>query len=122
MKNAVTRAAVWVLFGFITVLTLVPKEARPVTGLPHKLEHFGIFALAGASFAVGYVLRIGTAFLIAIAYCAALEGIQIFVPGRHARLSDFVVDSAAACVGIVVGTLSKGDIADRTAYRARNSS
>ena len=89
----------------ITAMSLVPKEARPVTGLPHKLEHFGIFALAGATFAVGYALRTGTAFLIAIAYCAAVESMQVLVPGRHARFSDFVVDAAAACVGIVVGEL-----------------
>jgi VanZ family protein len=32
----------------------------------------------------------------------ALELLQLLVPGRHARLEDFIVDAIAACAGIVV--------------------
>jgi hypothetical protein len=37
--------------------------------------------------------------------CAGLEIAQLFVPGRHARLSDFVVDFVAALMGIAAGTI-----------------
>jgi VanZ family protein len=31
-----------------------------------------------------------------------LELLQHWIPGRHARLSDFVVDALAACAGFVL--------------------
>jgi VanZ family protein len=36
---------------------------------------------------------------------AALEILQIFTPGRHARLRDFIVDALSICVGIAAATL-----------------
>ena len=41
----------------------------------------------------------------AVAFCAAIEVAQLMVPGRHARVSDFVVDATAACIGILAGSL-----------------
>jgi VanZ family protein len=29
--------------------------------------------------------------------------LQLFVPGRHARLADFVMDAFGACTGIILG-------------------
>lgn len=84
------------------MLSLVPPNLRPVTGVFHDLEHFGIFVITGAAFATGYKIRTGFFFLLAIAYCAVLEMLQNFSPGRHARVTDFVVDSFAACAGIAV--------------------
>ena len=98
----IARAASWLLLGAITVLSLVPPTLRPVTGAPHDFEHFGIFIITGAAFAEGYQLRMWRFFLLATAYCAVLEVMQNFSPGRHARFSDFVVDSAGACAGIAV--------------------
>jgi len=31
-----------------------------------------------------------------------LELLQLWMPGRHARLADFVVDALAACVGLAL--------------------
>jgi VanZ family protein len=31
-----------------------------------------------------------------------MEILQFWVPGRHARISDFVVDAAAACAGLAL--------------------
>jgi VanZ family protein len=42
-----------------------------------------------------------------IVFCAALEIAQLYVPGRHARLSDFVIDSLATCAGLVLGPLTR---------------
>jgi VanZ family protein len=38
----------------------------------------------------------------AIVFCAALELLQLAVPGRHARFSDFLIDAGAACFGIAI--------------------
>ena len=100
----------WLLLGLITVLNVVPPAFRPVTNTPHDLEHFAIFFITGAAFSLGYELRIVRAFLAAILYCAAIELLQNISPGRHARLSDFIVDSAGACVGIALATLLKRSV------------
>jgi VanZ family protein len=101
----VARAAAWLLLAAIVVLSLVPPTARPTTTVPHDLEHAGIFLLDGAAFGIAYL---GCEWLLgigAVAFCAAIEVAQLMVPGRHARVSDFVVDATAACIGILAGSL-----------------
>ena len=39
---------------------------------------------------------------IAVVMIGVLELLQLWVPGRHARLEDFVVDAVAACVGFAM--------------------
>jgi VanZ family protein len=34
-----------------------------------------------------------------VIFSGAVEVAQLFVPGRHARLSDFIVDSISICIG-----------------------
>ena len=92
----------WTLLGVITVLSLVPPSARPVTSAPHNFEHLGIFLVTGIAFAIAYQIRIVQFIFLAIGYCVALELLQNLSPGRHARFSDFVVNSAAACAGIMI--------------------
>jgi VanZ family protein len=97
------RAAAWLILAVIAVLSLVPPAVRPTTVAPHILEHAGIFLLDGLAFSVAYpgherLLGVG-----AVAFCGSIELAQLMVPGRHARVSDFVVDAVAACIGICVG-------------------
>jgi VanZ family protein len=95
----------------IVILTVVPAPLRPTTHLPHVLEHALIFLLTGMALAVGYTGRelelcVGTA-----AFCAAIEVCQLFIPGRHARLVDFVADVIAALAGIGMAfVLSRADL------------
>jgi hypothetical protein len=42
------------LLAAIIVLSLVPAEFRPETGLPHNIEHAGIFTLLGGAMVLGY--------------------------------------------------------------------
>jgi VanZ family protein len=102
MSKLLARTAAWALLGVITVLSLVPPQVRPLTGAPSNYEHLGIFLIVGALFAAGYQMKIQLFFALAIAYSAAIEILQNFSPGRHARLSDFFIDSASACLGIAV--------------------
>ena len=41
-----------------------------------------------------------------IVFAAAIEIAQYWIPGRHARLGDFIVDAVSACVGVAVAWLS----------------
>lgn len=95
------RIAAWLLAAAIVVLSLVPPSWRPETEAPHDLEHFAIFAAAGLAFGLGYGRRYFGIAVALVIFAAAIEIAQIVVPGRHARLSDFVVDALAVCAGLV---------------------
>ena len=62
-------------------------------GLPRLVEHFSIFFATGLAFGVGYPQRRLFQFVALLAFAAAIELAQLLVPGRHARLSDFLIDA-----------------------------
>ena len=94
------RAAGWLLLAAIIVLTVVPPQHRPETGAPSELEHLGIFLLTGLAFGLGYGQRHLIQVCSLVAFAGAIELVQVLVPGRHSRLSDFVVDALSASVGV----------------------
>src|SRR3954451_14433893 len=90
----------WACMIAIAALSLVAPSLRPVTLLPHDLEHAAIFALTGLALGLGYPNRIQLCMSTLIAFAAVIELAQIYAPGRHARVIDFVVDALAACAGV----------------------
>ena len=99
----VCRIVAWSLSELVVVLSLVPPNLRPETPVSHNLEHFVIFAATGWAFGMGYRNRPRVIMVSLVAFAAAVELAQKAVPGRHARLSDFVVDAAALVVAYAVG-------------------
>ena len=99
---ATARIIAWIIVTGLITVSLVPASLRPGTGVSHNLEHFGSFLLAGIVWCIAYadrlVLWLGTMPVLA----GGVELLQIFVPGRHARLSDFAVDALGGCVGILI--------------------
>jgi hypothetical protein len=91
----------------IVVLTLVPPGLRPELGLPHLAEHVCIFLIAGAAFAAGYPHNRYAMITAAVPLNGALETLQVLVPGRHARISDFAINTLAFCAPIVIAELHK---------------
>jgi len=102
----ISKASAWTLLITIVILSLVPAQDRPVTGLPHWVEHFSIFFATGLAFGVGYPQRPLFQFVALLAFTAAIELAQLLVPGRHARLSDFVIDASGVTVGLWIGFLA----------------
>ncbi len=103
--KAAAQFVAWCLAILVTVLSLVPPGLRPATGAPHNLEHIAIFAATGAAFGFGYS---GRPFLVTFAlliFAGVIELSQTFVPGRHARLSDFIVDALAMCVAAAAASI-----------------
>src|SRR5262245_1379296 len=101
----IVRAVAWFVLVAIVVLSLVPPGARPTTIVPHNVEHAGIFLFDGLAFGIAYF---GFEWLLStwsLLFCACIELAQLMVPGRHARLSDFLVDAAAVCLGIFAGSM-----------------
>ena len=105
MRSILTRVSAWLLASASIVLTVVPPGSRPLTGLPHTIEHFFFFLLCGLAFAAGYPRRELPLATIAVAFAASLETLQVWIPGRHARLSDFLVDACAMLAGIAIASL-----------------
>jgi len=99
----ISRVVAWVLLSVIVVLTVVPPGLRPSTFVPHKIEHAAIFLMVGTSFGMAYLGRERILSVGAILFCVAIELAQLYIPGRHARVSDFVVDATSAVVGVFVG-------------------
>jgi VanZ family protein len=73
---------------------------RPQTGAPHALEHFAIFWATGFAAGIGWQRRQTLAGFFLILFAGLVEIAQLFVPGRHARWSDFTVDASAAIIGL----------------------
>lgn len=95
------RFVAWTLACAIILLSVVPPDLRPATPLPHDVEHFGIFWVTGFAFAFGYPHRKVLLSTLLVSFAAVIEVAQLFVPGRHARLSDFIVDALAVAIGLV---------------------
>jgi VanZ family protein len=101
----IIRVIAWLLLAAAVVLTAVPAQFRPVTGAPSPVEHFAMFFLIGSAFALGYSRSDYPLCVAAIMFAGSLELLQLFVPGRHARLSDFAIDALSAVIGIALSGL-----------------
>ena len=95
----------WLLTLAIVTLSLVPAPARPTTIAGSGLEHFLIFLAVGVAFGFGHPRKPGLVALALLIFAACLEIAQASVPGRHARLSDFVVDGMASVLGVGLSSL-----------------
>jgi predicted membrane channel-forming protein YqfA (hemolysin III family) len=76
------QISAWACIVAIVLLSVVSPQLRPETSLPHNFEHAAIFVITGL-----------------------VEVAQLYVPGRHARWIDFVVDAGAACAGVIISLL-----------------
>ena len=99
--TTIARTLAWLLVAAITALSIVPPGSRPVTSAPNFLEHFAVFLVTGMALCLGYRDRkaVVSAFLLMFAGC--IEFVQLWIPGRHSRLSDLLINSAGVLVGIV---------------------
>ena len=99
------RLAAWSLAAAIVVLSLAPPALRPKTGAPHSLEHLIIYVATGFAFGLGYKRKLALLAILLVIFTSFIEIAQLFVPGRHARLSDFIIDAVAVCIGLVMSSL-----------------
>jgi hypothetical protein len=99
-SEVLTRIFAWIGLFLIVVLSVVPAADRPATGFRPVFEHFAAFALVGGTFAFGYALSWGRLMLLALFFCGGIELLQVPLPTRHARVSDFAINSLAACFAI----------------------
>jgi VanZ family protein len=99
------RMLAWLGMAAIFVLSVVPAEKRPLTGIGQGIEHFCAFGLSAGAFAVAYRLPPIRLLLMPVVFCGSIELIQLWIPSRHARLRDFVIDLVGSYFGIGVVAL-----------------
>jgi VanZ family protein len=93
----------WLLAAAVAFAKLGPPESRPhADDLGQSGELAFAFVLVGLAFGLAYPQRRWRTAGIAVAMIGLLEMLQFLAPGRHARLSDFVVDAVSACAGFAV--------------------
>lgn len=85
----------------IVVLSVVPPGLRPVAA-SQSVEHLSVFLALGAAFGLSTPGRPRLQVIAVLGFTVAVELIQMVAPGRHARLSDLVVDSVGALLGLAV--------------------
>jgi VanZ family protein len=105
--TAVARTPAWIGMLAIIVLSVVPANDRPVSGVGQGLEHFTAYALVGGVFAIGYRFSLIRLLVLAIFFCGGIELLQVSLPTRHARVNDFLVDSVGACFTILCVFVAK---------------
>jgi VanZ family protein len=102
MIAKILKVASWLIIVGLVIVTIVPADERPVSGLQHDLEHFLAFGLAGLVFGLAYSGHVRALLAGALLFTLALELLQIPLATRHARVEDFIVDAAGACPGIMI--------------------
>ena len=105
---ATTRVVAWIIVIGLIIVSLVPAPLRPGTGASHNFEHFGSFLLAGIIWCLAYADRLLLWLGTMSVFAGSVELLQILVPGRHARFSDFAVDALGGCAGVLVTFLVVG--------------
>ena len=98
----VLRILAWLLAAAVTFATLGPAQFRPHSSLGQDGEHAFAFILVGLAFGLAYPRHRPLAGAIAVVMIGVIELLQLWAPGRHARLEDFVVDALTACAGMAV--------------------
>jgi VanZ family protein len=113
----ILRLFAWLLAAAVTFATLGPARLRPQANITHDGEHALAFVLVGLAFAFAYPRQRLLAASVAVILIGVLEFLQLFAPGRHARLGDFLVDALAALAGfalaVIIGWLTRSHWHDR---------
>jgi len=100
VPTRIVRAIAWLSAAAVLLLSLFPPRYRMVTGAPRDLEHFAAFALVGMMLSLAYPEKRLKVVAFGIVAVAAIEFMQLFVPGRHAYLCDFLLNVSSFCLGL----------------------
>jgi VanZ family protein len=118
-----SQVLAWALVFGIVGLSIVPPDYRVITDVPRPIEHLSIFLLTGVAFGVGYPDRYPMQSIALVLFAAAVELMQVWVPGRHPRLSDFAAGVLGLGLGIglayVSTRMARARMAKEKKWRAR---
>jgi hypothetical protein len=93
----------WLVLAGLVIVTLVPIEFRPHSGLSAQAERFIAFAIAGCCLALAYPRRLWLAILLLALFAAGLEAAQFLAANRHPGLRDIAAKLLGGAAGLVLG-------------------
>jgi VanZ family protein len=102
-------------YAMIVILSLLPAQTRPHTGVGGEYEHWIAYALVAGALAAGYSAPRERLFagLALTASAGVLELLQTFIPGRTPELAGFLASSLGAWVGIFLVALTASFLRSR---------
>ncbi|MBZ6079397.1 VanZ family protein [Microvirga puerhi] len=107
-RKVAIRFLAWLLIAAISIVSLVPIGARPVSGAPANLERVAAFMMVGCIFRLAYPRRYASILLMLIVLTGALELLQNLVPSRHGRFNDLIVK----VIALMAGSFITGNIVE----------
>jgi hypothetical protein len=99
------RLLAWACVAAIAVLSLVPGDERPHSGMSGQVEHFIAYCGTGVFLAWAYpgAHQRLVAWLVLGAASGVFEILQNFVPGRSPSLFDAVASASGLTLGMALG-------------------
>ena len=89
------RVTAWVCVGALAVASWTPGQEMVRTGFNTRLEHLAAYLITGIAVISAYPQRPAwTIAAILCAYAGVLELGQLYIPGRHAALLDWLASSS----------------------------
>lgn len=98
----ILRFIAWGLAAAIAYATIGPASQRPQLRVGQNGEHALAFVLLGLAFGLAHTRNRSLTATFVITFTGVIEILQLWAPGRHARMTDFVVDALAASVGLLL--------------------
>jgi VanZ family protein len=103
-SSVALRVIAWVCVGALAVASWTPGQEMVRTGFNTRLEHLVAYLITGIAVISAYPRsRTWTIAAILCAYAGVLELGQLFIPGRHAALFDWLASSSGvlcACLTV----------------------
>src|SRR5262249_5091385 len=78
MTAGTIKIVAWLLLLSIIVLSVVPPTFRPVTVLPHGIEHLTMFSVTGLAFGIAYACRYRHTIALVLFAVGFATGIELF--------------------------------------------
>lgn len=103
--KVILQILAWLLTLATTFATVGPPRFRPETDLPHDFEHALAFIVVGMAFGAAYPRHRGLVVPISVVVIGLIEVAQLWAPGRHARLEDFIVNVLTFWAGLAVAAI-----------------
>lgn len=124
MSSKFTTTLAWSCLVFITYATLSPASLRPGVGGSDEpwsivlIEHLGAFGLLGFLFSTSYPKKRTFVLTVVFGSAVLLELLQLFAPGRDAR----IIDAIEKLTGGGLGLLAARWLRDWTKVASRSHS
>lgn len=95
----------WLMLAALLAVTISPINFRPHIPGHVTTERFMMLLVIGLLFCLAYPKRWALVLIMLVSAAGLFELMQRLTPDRHGELSDFLVKSAGATAGVILGKI-----------------